>query len=158
MKHVTSWGLIFGVALLIVSGTSVWAADAVRSKAKVYLAGSGSPEHLTMLLDDLAEYLRSKNVPARVLSGTAKSRDVALDDVAAKGGQTLLFLSADIGEKMGRSTLTIKCMDLEGTAIWSETIGAALFNMSPSGDARDILKKSRKMLSGKIGKPGLPTQ
>jgi hypothetical protein len=131
-------------------------AAANEKNAKVYIAGVGPTPHIQAVLDDLTDFLVSKKVPAKQLANSeGKTRNELAARVKERGGESLLYLSLDIGS--GQSdTLKAQCVNAEGERLWEEEATGPMVATSYGSAVKSMTKKMTKKLDSRIGKSGLP--
>jgi hypothetical protein len=130
-----------------------------QSQPQVLLGGIGTPRDMVpMVLEDLTDFLKSKKVAAKQISGELKTRDEYLAMLEPAGAKTLLYVSlraeapgvkADLG-----GFLKVQAFDVKGNSLWEEKI-----SRMTSGSIKDMINQMEKRkLPKHIGEAELPIQ
>ena len=131
-------------------------------RSGVLLAGyGGPPESFSLVFLELMNFLAANGVSIAnqptsfsPIAGDSASLNYYLDRLNDIGAENLLYLR--VNDRMGgASTLELQCFDSAGNLLWQER-SQKTFTWVSSTAAKSLVKKIKKKLKPRIGKPGLP--
>jgi hypothetical protein len=126
---------------------------------KVCMAATGPSDHLPGIMDILADHLADKQVKVKQLGAEPKSRGVALDEMASKSGQYLLYVTLEFAPRLDiHGSITAQCFEAGGKLLWEEKSNGSMVMFDQSSYIKGMANKLSKKLDSHVGKEGLPKE
>lgn len=116
---------------------------------RVLIGGSGSPQHTQDVLNNLTDFLREKGVAIKQMPSLSQSRDAMLTELANIGGESLIYVSVDIGIGQPRDKIVAQCFSRDGKKLWEEQSSSIL--LGTPGRLANGMKKNLEKHLGKVG-------
>jgi hypothetical protein len=81
-----------------------------------------------------------------------------VDKAKEAGAGSVLYVAVYVNERLAyETTLSVQCLDADGTKLWEEKQKGPLMTSSVDSTVRIITEKMKKKIKAHVGKPGLPT-
>lgn len=120
---------------------------------QVLIVGGGSPQYAQDVINNLTDFLREKGVAIKQAESLAQSRDAYLSQLKAMGGESLIYVSVDIGWGQARDKIVAQCFNAEGKQLWKEESSSIML-----GTPGRLTKGMSKKLEKHLGQAGLPVE
>ena len=162
MKKLVTLSAVLLVAVLIQSWQMAYAqTNAPKAKEQapaVLIGGSGVSPHYENIVNDLQDSLKEQSVSAKVCEGHDLARSTLVDKAKEVGAGSVLYVAVYVNERLAyETTLSVQCLDADGTKLWEEKQKGPLMTSSVDSTVSIITEKMKKKIKAHVGKPGLPT-